>query len=324
MKTNLHFLKKLAVVFSFSIVSGLVCAQADYPNRPVKIIVPFGPGSVPESILRIFTNDFAKKFGQPFIIEHKPGASTNIAASYVAQAAPDGYTLLMSNLASNALNKWSYKKLNYDPDAFATIGVMGTSAFYIVVRPESPFKSVSDLVNTANKSSESLKYGSLGSGGAAHLITEMFRSRAGIKELLHVPYKSGASLDLMAGRLDFMIDASVVNQIKTGQLRALAVATPKRWPTLPDIPTTAEVGLPDVTMQAFTGLSAPAGTPVAILEKLNKAIRDVASDPENENRILALHAQPMRVTRQEANDFIRQTSEKWRPVIQSLRISFED
>jgi len=231
---------------------------------------------------------------------------------------------LMSNLASNALNKWSYKKLTYDPDAFAIIGVMGTSAFYIVVRPESPFKSVSDLVNTANKSAESLKYGSLGSGGAAHLITELFRTRAGIKDLLHVPYKTGASLDLMAGRLDFMVDASVVNQIKTGQLRALAVATPKRWPTLPEIPTTAEAGLPDVTMQAFTGLSAPAGTPVAILEKLNKAIRDVASDPENETRILALHAQPMRGTRQEANDFIRQTSEKWRPVIQSLKISFED
>lgn len=230
----------------------------------------------------------------------------------------------MSNLASNALNKWTYKKLSYDPDAFATIGLMGTSAFYIVVRPDSPFKSVSDLVNTANKSSESLKYGSLGTGGAAHLVTELFRSKAGIKDLLHIPYKTGASLDLMAGRLDFMVDASVVNQIKTGQLRALAVATPKRWPTLPEIPTTAEAGLPDVTMQSFIGLSAPAGTPVAILEKLNKAIRDVVSDPENENRILALHAQPMRGTRQEANDFIKQTSEKWRPVIQSLKISFED
>jgi tripartite-type tricarboxylate transporter receptor subunit TctC len=324
MKSSFYKNKKLIIGTIISVFSLLAFAQADYPNRPVKVIVPFGPGSVPESILRIFTNDFAKKFGQPFIIEHKPGASTNIAAAYVAQAAPDGYTLLMSNLASNALNKWSYKKLTYDPDAFATIGVMGTSAFYIVVRPESPFKNVNDLVNTANKSTESLKYGSLGSGGAAHLITELFRSKAGIKELLHVPYKTGASLDLMAGRLDFMVDASVVNQIKTGQLRALAVATPKRWPTLAEIPTTAEVGLPDVTMQAFTGLSAPAGTPVAILEKLNKAIRDVASDPENETRILALHAQPMRATRQEANDFMRQTSEKWRPVIQSLKISFED
>ena len=324
MKSNFYLIKKLSLGLFISFFSLLAYAQADYPNRPVKVIVPFGPGSVPEGVLRIFTNDFAKRFGQAFIIEHKPGASTNIAAAYVAQAAPDGYTLLMSNLASNALNKWTYKKLSYDPDAFATIGLMGTSAFYIVVRPESPFKSVSDLVNTANKSSESLKYGSLGTGGAAHLVTELFRSKAGIKELLHVPYKTGASLDLMAGRLDFMVDASVVNQIKTGQLRALAVATPKRWPTLPEIPTTAEAGLPDVTMQSFIGLSAPAGTPVAILEKLNKAIRDVSADPENENRILALHAQPMRGTRQEANDFIKQTSEKWRPVIQSLKISFED
>ena len=324
MKSNFYLIKKLSLGLFISFFSLLAYAQADYPNRPVKVIVPFGPGSVPEGVLRIFTNDFAKRFGQPFIIEHKPGASTNIAAAFVAQAAPDGYTLLMSNLASNALNKWTYKKLSYDPDAFATIGLMGTSAFYIVVRPDSPFKSVSDLVNTANKSSESLKYGSLGTGGAAHLVTELFRSKAGIKDLLHIPYKTGASLDLMAGRLDFMVDASVVNQIKTGQLRALAVATPKRWPTLPESPTTAEAGLPDVTMQSFIGLSAPAGTPVAVLEKLNKAIRDVVSDPENENRILALHAQPMRGTRQEANDFIKQTSEKWRPVIQSLKISFED
>lgn len=324
MKSNFYHIKKLAFGGLISVFSLFANGQAEYPNRPVKVIVPFSPGSVPESILRIFTNDFAKRFGQPFIIEHKPGASTNIAAAYVAQSTPDGYTLLMSNLASNALNKWSYKKLTYDPDTFATIGVMGTSAFYIVVRPDSPFKNVSDLVNAANKSSESLKYGSLGSGGASHLITELFRTRAGIKDILHIPYKSGAALDLMAGRLDFMVDASVVNQIKTGQLRALAVATPKRWPTLPEIPTTAESGLPDVTMQAFTGLSAPAGTPVAVLEKLSKAIREVASDPENEMRILALHAQPMRGTRQEANDFIRQTSDKWRPVIQSLKISFED
>lgn len=174
MKSNFCMIKTLVVGFLISCFSALLYAQTDYPNRPVKVIVPFGTGSVPEGVLRIFTNDFAKRFGQAFIIEHKPGASTNIAAAYVAQAAPDGYTLLLSNLASNALNKWTYKKLSYDPDAFATIGLMGTSAFYIVVRPESPFKSVSDLVNTANKSSESLKYGSLGTGGAAHLVTELF------------------------------------------------------------------------------------------------------------------------------------------------------
>ncbi len=301
-----------------------VAAQADYPNRTVKVIYPFGPGGVPEAVLRIFTNELQARFGQSFVIEHKPGASTNIAATLAARASPDGYTLYMSNLASNALNMWTYKKLAYDPEAFATIGMMATTAFYVVVRPDSPFNTVQDLVSAANKSPVSFKYGSLGNGGAAHLVTELFKAKTGIKELLHVPYKSGASTDLMAGRLDFMVDASVINQVKNGQLKALAVATPRRWPTMPELPTTAEAGFPDVTMQAFMGLCAPVGTPPAILDKLNQAMREIAANPENAKRMLALHAQPMVATRAQAADFIRETSEKWRPVIKSLNLEFED
>ena len=139
-----------------------------------------------------------------------------------------------------------------------------------------------------------------------------------------MPYKTGASLDLIGGRLDFMVDASVINQVKSGHLKALAVATPQRWPTLPDVPTTVEAGYPDVTMQAITGLCAPAGTPVAILDKLNQAIRDVGVQPETVRKMHAMHAQPMVVSRAEATEFIRAASEKWRPVIQGLNLSFED
>lgn len=297
---------------------------SDWPNRPVKVILPFAPGSVPEAVTRIFTTEFAARFGQPFVIEHKPGASTNIAAAFVAGAPPDGYTLFMSNLASNVLNKWTYKKLAYDPDRFQHIGVMATTAFYVVVKADAPYNTVRELVDAANRSPTPFKYGSLGNGGAAHLITELFRDRTGIRELLHVPYKTGAVLDLIGGRLDFMVDASVINQVKTGQLKALAVATPRRWPTLPDVPTTAEAGYPDVTMQAITGLSAPAGTPAAILDRLNQAIREVAAQPETVRRMHALHAQPMVATRAEATEFVRSMSEKWRPVIQGLGIAFED
>ncbi len=296
----------------------------DYPVRPVRVVLPFAPGSVPEAVTRIFTTAFAARFGQPFVIDHKPGASTNIAAAFVAGAAPDGYTLLMSNLASNVLNKWTYRKLGYDPDLFEHIGVMATTAFYVVVRADAPYNSVRDLVEAANRSPVPFKYGSLGNGGAAHLVTELFREKTGIRELLHVPYKTGAVLDLIGGRLDFMVDASVVNQVRSGQLKALAVATPRRWPTLPDVPTTAEAGCPDVTMQAITGLCAPAGTPVAVLDRLHQAMRDVAVQPEAIARMRALHAEPMLATRAEAAAFIRSTSAKWRPVIQSLNIAFED
>ena len=329
LKPNNTLFSTYWIVFLLIIVSSVIAfnvhAQDDYPNRTVKIIYPFGPvGGVPEQVLRIFTNDLSSRFGQSFVIEHRPGASTNIAAAIAARARPDGYTLFMSNVASNALNKWTYKKLDYDPESFATISIMATTTFLIVVNPDSAINNIQDLVTSANKSTVSFKYGSLGNGGAAHLLTELFKTKTGIKELLHVPYKSGATTDLMAGRLDFIIDASVINQVKTGQLKALAVTSPKRWPTLPDLPTTAEAGYPDVTMLAFIGLSAPSGTPPVILEKLNQAIREIAANPDNVKRMLSIHAQPMITTRIQAADFIRETSDKWRPVIKSLNLNFED
>jgi len=327
MKNNSHFKKCISITCQFLVLLSLSFSsfsQSDYPNRAIKVVVPFAPGSVPESVLRIFTQEMTARFGHPIVIEHKPGASTNMAAAYVANAPADGYTLLLTNLASNILNKSTYKKLAYEPDAFMQIGLMAVTGFYVVVRADSPYQSMNDLIQAAQNSPVSFKYGSLGSGGASHLVTELFRTKTGIKELLHVPYKSGAALDLIAGRLDFMIDASVINQVKSGQLKALAVASSKRWPTLPDLPTTTELGYPDVTMSAIIGLSAPAKTPAGILDKLNQTMIDVGKNPENIKRILAMHAMPVSMTRAETQDYIKQQSEKWKPVIQSLQISFED
>jgi len=193
-----------------------------------------------------------------------------------------------------------------------------------VVRPESPYNSVQDLVRAAKESPTGLVYGSHGNGGANHLITELFRTKVGIKQLLHVPYKGPEShVDLIAGRTDFMIDGAAINLVQSGRLKALAVAFPKRWPTQPNIPTMAEAGYPDVTIATFFGLSAPPGTPVAILEKLNQAMRAIAANPETEKRLLALNMLPMAASRQETADFIRQQSEKWGPVLKSLNIIFD-
>lgn len=311
-----------------SLLSALVAptvtiAQVDYPSRPVKVISPFTAGGITDAIARNFTKGLQDRLGQPFVLDHRPGASTNIAGAAVASAPPDGYTLFISTLASHALNKWSYKNLNYDPDKLTTVGMMGVNAFYVVVRADSPYNSVQDLVKAAKESPTGLSYGTHGEGGANHIITELFRTRAGINNLLHVPYKGGDShRDLIAGRIDFMIDGSAITLVNNGRLKALAVAYPHRWPTQPNVPTMAEAGYPDATIATFFGLSAPPGTPNSILEKLNQSLIEISKDPEVDKRLLALNVLTMPATRQETEAFVRQQSDKWRPVLKSLNIAF--
>ncbi len=313
---------------TFAVLCGLLpaaaSAQADYPNRPVKLISPFPSGAFTDGIARAYTKELQERLGQPFILDHRPGASTNIGAASVAAAAPDGYTLFISTLASHALNKWSYKNLSYDVEKMTTVGMMAVNAFYLVVRNESPYNSVQDLVRAAKESPSGMSYGTHGEGGANHVITELFRTQAGIGKLLHVPYKGGEShRDLIAGRIDFMIDGAAINHVASGRLKALAVAYPQRWPSQPAVPTMAEAGYPEVTIATFFGVSAPPNTPTAILDKLNQAMRDASKDPELQKRMQTLNVQTMAATRQETDAFIRQQSDKWRPVLKSLNISFD-
>jgi tripartite-type tricarboxylate transporter receptor subunit TctC len=228
-------------------------------------------------------------------------------------------------MASHALNKWSYKNLNYDPDAMVNVGLLGVVPSFLVVRPDSPFKTFDELVRAAKSSPQGLSYGTHGAGGPNHLITELLRTKAGIPQLLHVPYKGlpQSSLDLIGGRIDFMIDGASINLVEGGRLRALAVTYSKRWPSQPNVPTMAELGYPDVTMTAFFGISAPAGTPTQIAEKLNQALKSIGSSQDIEKKILAMNVLPLPLSRQETSLFIKEQSEKWRPVIKSLNIVFE-
>ena len=316
-------LNTMAVVSALMPLSSV--SQTDYPSRPVKVISPFPPGAFTDNIARAYTKELQDRLGQPFILDYKPGASTNIAASFVSSAPPDGHTLLISTLASHSLNKWSYKNLNYDVDKMMSVGMMGVNAFYVVVRSDSPFNSLQDLIKAAKESPNGLSYGSHGEGGANHVVTELFRTQAGIGKLIHVPYKGGEShRDLIAGRLDFMIDGAAINWVIQGRLKALAVAYPKRWPTQDKVPTMAESGYPEVTIATYFGLSAPAGTPAPILDKLNLHMREISKDADFQKRMLAMNnvlALPM--TRQEADGFIKLQTDKWKPILKSLNISFE-
>lgn len=307
------------------ISSSTVFAQSDYPNKPVRIVVPFSAGGMSDGLARLYTKELSDRFGQPFILDFKPGAATNIGAASVATATPDGYTLFMSTMASHALNKWSYKNLNYDPDAMVNVGLLGVVPSFLVVRPDSPFKTFDDLVRAAKSSPQGLSYGTHGAGGPHHLITELLRSKAGIPQLLHIPYKGlpQSSVDLIGGRIDFMIDGASINLVDGGRLRALAVSYPKRWPSQPNVPTMAEVGYPDVAMTTFFGISAPAGTPIQIVEKLNQALKSIGTSQETEKKMLAMNVLPLPLNRQETSEFIKEQSDKWRPVIKSLNIVFE-
>jgi len=300
-------------------------AQSDYPNKPVRIVVPFSAGGMSDGLARLYTKELSDQFGQAFILDFKPGAATNLGALAVATAPPDGYTLFVSTMASHALNKWSYKNLNYDPDAMVNVGLLGVVPSFLVVRPDSPFKTFDELVRAAKSSPQGLSYGTHGAGGPNHLITELLRSKSGIPQLLHIPYKGlpQSSLDLIGGRIDFMIDGASINLVEGGRLRALAVTYPKRWPSQPNVPTMAELGYPDVTMTAFFGISAPAGTPTQIVEKLNQALKSIGSSQDIEKKIMAMNVLPLPLNRQETSSFIKEQSEKWRPVIKSLNIVFE-
>ena len=305
------------------LLAGPAFAQPSYPGKPVRFVIPFSAGS--DQMMRVFLKSMSDRTGQPFVVDYKPGAATNIGAAYVAQSAPDGYTLFLGTMASNALNKLTYKNLSYDSDAFTTGGMIGIIPSYLLVRADSPFQSVKDLVQAARQKPGGLSYGTHGIGGPNHLVGELFRTRAGIKDLVHVAYRglSESSVDLLGGRIDFMWDAGAITLAQQGKLRALGVAHSERWPTLPNVPTMAEAGYPDVTLTGFYMVTAPAGTPAPVLDKLNELVNAVLAEPEFKSRMLELNILPRPGTRQEAATFVRQQTAKWAPIIKSLNISLE-
>ena len=320
--------KAALMVLGALIVAGVTAqsaTSAEYPVKVVKILVPYPAGGATDVLARLFARGLQERLGQPFIIDNKPGAATNIAATQAARAAPDGYTLFLATIASHALNKWSYKKLDYDPDDLPAIGMLGQNTFYLVVSPAFPANSVQDIIRMAKQRPDGLTYASNGEGSPNHLLGELFRQRAGIK-LLHVPYKGSneSNADVKSGRVDFMFDGSAISWVNAGQLKALAVAFPTRWPTQASIPTMAEAGFPDVTISTFFGLVAPANTPSEFLDKLNEALRAFASNnTELEKKMQPMGIVPFITTRQEAADFLKQQSEKWRPIIKAVGIQFE-
>jgi tripartite-type tricarboxylate transporter receptor subunit TctC len=293
--------------------AGFALAQS-WPAKPVRIVVPFPPGGGADTLARIMGPHLTKAWGQPVVVENKPGASGHIGAESVAQSPPDGYTLLMASTA--ALDEKNVK-------GFAPVTLVSASAYVIVANPKVKANTVKELIGEARAAPGGLSFGSSGTGAASHLSGELFAAMAGIR-LLHVPYKGTgqAVTDLLAGQIDLMFAPAqtVMPHVHAGKLKALAVTSAKRASTLPNLPTAAESGLPGYEALGWFGLLAPAATPRAILDRVSADANAVLALPEVRERLLGLGAEPSGSRPEEFAAFIRDDQAKWSKLMNALGI----
>jgi tripartite-type tricarboxylate transporter receptor subunit TctC len=269
-----------------------VAGAANYPDRPVTVVVGFPPGGASDILARILTDKLSKLLGQAVIVDNRPGAGGNVAGELVAHAAPDGYTLLIGNNAILATNASLYSNIGFDAvKDFAPISLIGTQANVLVVNPNVPAHSLAELIALAKANPGKLNFASSGYGLAAHLAGELFKAQAHI-DIVHVPYKGSAPAleDVIAGQdqMMFATTSGVMGFLKNGQVRALAVTTLKRTAILPDVPTMDEAGLPGFEATTWHGLVAPAGTPPAIIDTLHGALVAALADPDVKTKLAAL------------------------------------
>ena len=301
-------------------------AVALYPERIVRLIVPFAPGGGTDVVARTLAQDMAKDLGVAVVIENKPGAGTIIGTQAVATSAPDGYMVLMGTF-SHAVNPTLNANLPYDPHRdFAPVALIARSFNVVVVNPKSPIKSIADLIAVAKASPGKLSYGTFGAGTSAHLAGELFKDMAKV-DLTTVPYKGAAPAitDLIGGQIDVMFTtvASAASLIESGQLRAIAVTSAERSPAFPQLPTVAEAGVPGYAAESWYGLFVPARTPADIIDRLNKsaavAVQSEAFKKLGVNEGLVVIARPP----EELDRYVRSEEERWRRVIQDAGIKVE-
>lgn len=299
-------------------VSALAHA-AGYPEKPVRLVVPFPAGGAGDLTARGLANRLAVELGQPIVIENRGGAGGTAAAESVARSAPDGYTLFFGTMGTHAINPALYAKLRYDPvKDFAPVSMTYTTPRVLVVHASVPAKNVQELIALAKSRPETLNYGSAGSGSSSHMAGALFESLAGVK-MVHVPYKGSAPLlvDLLAGRLSLTFDSYAVYEehIKAGKVRALGVTSAKRMASLPNVPTIAESGLQGYDVANWLGVMAPAGTPREVITTLNAAIVRSMATPALRQQMIGLGIEPTSGTPEEFASLIRAEIPKWAEIV---------
>jgi tripartite-type tricarboxylate transporter receptor subunit TctC len=310
--------------FAVLVVGAALCSAAaaqDYPNRPVKIIVPFSPGGAVDGPARVVAQELGKRLKQQVIIDNRPGAGATIGSGEVAKSPPDGYTLLLAS-QTNAISATLYPRLPFAPiDDFVGISLLGREPGVLVAHPGLPVKNLAELIAYAKQRSGQLNYASSGNGSGQHLFMAMFASMADL-QMTHIPYRGSgqATTDLLAGTvpLAFPGTAGMIGHIKAGKLKPLAVSGVTRSPQLPDVPTLAESGIAGYSAYVWMGLLAPKGTPAAVIERLHRELKVVMASPEVKSHFAEAGIEIVSSTPAEMDGYFREERDRWARVIKDI------
>jgi tripartite-type tricarboxylate transporter receptor subunit TctC len=316
----IRVLYRAALVIVLAVIAAGTSAQT-YPTRPIRLVVPFPAGGTTDILAREVGQRLSVSLGQPVVVDNRPGAAGNIGSDLVAKSAPDGYTLLMCTVSTHAINPNLYAKLPYDHvKDFAPVILVAGVPNVLEVTPSLPVNTVSDLIKLAKEKPGQINFASSGSGTSIHLSGELFKTMAGV-DMTHVPYKGSAPAitDLMGGQVQVMFDnlPSSLQQIKAGKLRAIAVTSAQRAPALPNVPTIAESGLAGFEASSWFGVVAPAGTPQAIIARINADVNQWLQSPDAKEKLLAQGAAAAGGTPEQFAAYIRTETEKWAKVVKA-------
>ena len=316
----------LLLTIALALAAPTPAIAQDYPNRPIRFIVPYPPGGGTDVVARIMNEGLAAELGQPVIIDNRGGAAGNVGTDLAAKAAADGYNILFT-LSSHTINPRLYDKLPFDVERdFVPVSLAAAIPQIVVANPSLPVNSVKELIAYAKANPGKLNYASAGTGSPGHMAGELFKLKAGV-DMVHVPYKGGgpAVIDTIGGQVQllFVSMPAAWQQVKAGRLKALAVTSAKRSVAAPDVPTIAESGLPDYAVESWFGALAPAKTPPAIVAKLNAAFSKVLESPQVKERLLAQGAEAAPSTSAEFDRLIKDELKKWEYVIRAANIKPE-
>jgi tripartite-type tricarboxylate transporter receptor subunit TctC len=324
---RLHRYFSFAILLLTTVTPLTSFAQSNYPNRPIRLIIPFTPGGVTDTSGRFIAEQLTLKLGQQVIADNKPGASGNIGAQMVAAAEPDGYTLLLGYAGTLSINPSLFDKVPFDSvKDFAPIGKIGDAILIIVANNDFQGKTLAEVIAISKKDPNGLSYGTSGSGGTPHIAGELLKQKTGAN-LVHVPYKGGgqALLDLLGGNIPLVYTAVAgANQyVATGRIRAIAVSSAKRSPSMPDVPTFIESGVKDFVIDDWVGLLAPAKTPKPIIAKLNQALNEILNSPEGKARLLSMGIFPSPGTPDKFGEQIKGDLIRFAPIVKTALIKTE-
>ncbi|MGO4392066.1 Bug family tripartite tricarboxylate transporter substrate binding protein [Variovorax sp. M-6] len=326
-KRRTFVLATAAATAAVSLAPFAALAQAQFPAKPITIIVPFSAGGTTDILARVIGQYMGRDLGQTVVVDNRAGAGGNIGGQAAARAPADGYTLFMGTVGTHAINQSLYRKMPFDPiKDFAPLSRVAMVPNLLVANPSQPFKNVKEMIAFAKANPGKINFGSSGNGSSIHLSGELFKQMAGV-DMQHVPYRGSAPAvsDLLGGQISVMFDnmPSAIPHVKGGKLRALAVTTAKRSPALPDVPTIAEAGVPGYEATSWFGLLAPAGTPAPVVAKLNASILKALADPEVKKKLAEQGAEPHGEKPEQFAAFIESETVKWGKVVKESGASLD-